>query len=213
MLKLLPSSIQDLGKLVSGNVATKAIGIFVLAFYARVLTKEELAIFPIYGMLSGLTPVILSFGVKANLLKWLPSLLKKNMPEARRLVASSALLSVSGTVIVSGFVVIFSSTIMADVVAVTATALLNRTLPSILEPVRADAFVMMLGPSTPLTPALFDFGFDILCGTVIEDPEKVVRAVEQGAVTSQITGVRRVSLWNDKTTQRKGAKTQRRKEE
>jgi uncharacterized protein (DUF4213/DUF364 family) len=54
---------------------------------------------------------------------------------------------------------------------------------------------MMLGPSTPLTPALFDFGFDILCGTVIEDPDKVLKAVGEGAVTSQITGVRRVSRW------------------
>lgn len=83
----------------------------------------------------------------------------------------------------------------ADVVAVTATTLLNRTLPAVMAAVRPDAFLMMLGPSTPLTPALFDFGFDVLCGTVVEDPELVLRAVEQGAVTGQITGVRRVSLW------------------
>jgi uncharacterized protein (DUF4213/DUF364 family) len=83
----------------------------------------------------------------------------------------------------------------ADVVAVTATTLLNRTLPNVLAGVRSDAFVMLLGPSTPLTPALFRFGFDVLCGTVIEDPEAVILAVEQGAVTSQITGVRRVCLW------------------
>jgi uncharacterized protein (DUF4213/DUF364 family) len=85
----------------------------------------------------------------------------------------------------------------ADVVAVTATTLLNGTLPSVLAAVRGDAFLMMLGPSTPLTPALFDLGFDLLCGTVVEDPGAVVRAVEQGAVTSQITGVRRVSLWRE----------------
>ena len=85
----------------------------------------------------------------------------------------------------------------ADVVAVTATTLLNQTLPTVLAGVRTDAFVMLLGPSTPLTPALFRFGFDVLCGTVVEDPESVLRAVEQGAVTSQITGVRRVCLWRD----------------
>jgi uncharacterized protein (DUF4213/DUF364 family) len=86
----------------------------------------------------------------------------------------------------------------ADVVAVTATTLLNRTLPGVLACVRPDAFLMMLGPSTPLAPALFDFGFDILCGTVIEDPEAVLKAIGEGAVTSQITGVRRVSLWKDR---------------
>lgn len=85
----------------------------------------------------------------------------------------------------------------ADVVAVTATTLLNRTLPEVLAAVRSEAFVMLLGPSTPLTPSLFQFGFDVLCGTVIDDVETVVRAVEQGAVTSQITGVRRVSLWRE----------------
>jgi uncharacterized protein (DUF4213/DUF364 family) len=99
----------------------------------------------------------------------------------------------------------------ADVVAITATTILNRTLPDVLAHVSADAFVMLLGPSTPLTPALFDFGFDVLCGTVVDDPEAVVRAVEQGAVTSQIPGVRRVCLWKDVGNQRKGAKAQRRK--
>ena len=83
----------------------------------------------------------------------------------------------------------------ADVVAVTATTLLNQTLPTVLDGVRPDAFVMLLGPSTPLTPLLFRFGFDVLCGTIVDDPERVLRAVEQGAVTSQITGVRRVCLW------------------
>jgi len=83
----------------------------------------------------------------------------------------------------------------ADVVAVTATTLLNRTLAGVLAGIRDDAFVMLLGPSTPLTPTLHQFGFDVLCGTVIDDPVRVLRAVEQGAVTRQITGVRRVCLW------------------
>lgn len=85
----------------------------------------------------------------------------------------------------------------ADVVAVTATTLMNGTLAGVLAGVRRDAFLMMLGPSTPLVPALFELGFDVLCGTLVDDPEAVLRAVEQGAVTSQIKGVRRVSLWRE----------------
>jgi len=85
----------------------------------------------------------------------------------------------------------------ADVVAITATTLLNRTLPSVLARVRPDAFVMMLGPSTPMTPALHAFGIDVLCGTLIDDPDRVLRAVQQGAVTRQITGVRRMCLRKD----------------
>jgi len=83
----------------------------------------------------------------------------------------------------------------AEVVGVTSTTLINRTLPEILGHVRPDAFVMLLGPSTPLTPRLFGFGIDVLCGTLVVDPTAARRAVEQGAVTSQITGVRRVCLW------------------
>ena len=83
----------------------------------------------------------------------------------------------------------------ADVVGVTSTTIINRTLPGILDLVRPDAFVLLLGPSTPLTPGLFDHGIDLLCGTIIVDAAVVRRAVEQGAVTSQIKGVRRVCLW------------------
>jgi hypothetical protein len=85
----------------------------------------------------------------------------------------------------------------ADVVAVTSTSILNQTLPGVLRLVRPDAFVVLLGPSTPLVPRLFDLGVDLLCGTLVVDPEAVVRAVEQGAVTRQIAGVRRVTLWPD----------------
>jgi hypothetical protein len=83
----------------------------------------------------------------------------------------------------------------SEVVAVTSTTLINQTLPDILRFVRPDAFVLLLGPSTPLTPRLFEFGIDLLCGTIIVEPERVLRAAGQGAVTGQITGVRRVALW------------------
>jgi uncharacterized protein (DUF4213/DUF364 family) len=83
----------------------------------------------------------------------------------------------------------------AEVIAITSTTIINHTLPEVLGLARPDAFVLLLGPSTPLTPRLFDFGIDLLCGTLVVDPQAVLRAVEQGAVTSQITGVRRVCLW------------------
>jgi len=83
----------------------------------------------------------------------------------------------------------------ADVVGITSTTIINRTLAGIIDLLRPDAFVLLLGPSTPLTARIFDHGVDLLCGTIIVDPAAVMRAVEQGAVTSQIRGVRRVCLW------------------
>jgi len=93
----------------------------------------------------------------------------------------------------------------ADVVALTATTLLNGTLPEILERVPQDAFLMMLGPSTPMAAPLLELGFDVLCGTVVEDPAAVVRTVGEGAVTGQITGVRRVCLWGETGASETGA--------
>jgi hypothetical protein len=84
----------------------------------------------------------------------------------------------------------------AEVVAVTGTAVINHTVEAILSRMRPDAFKVMLGPSTPLARCLLARGFDVLCGTVVEDPEAVVRAVSEGAVTDQIAGVRRVCLFS-----------------
>ncbi len=83
----------------------------------------------------------------------------------------------------------------AEVVAISATTLINHTLQEVLSHIDPEAFLMMLGPSTPMAPCLFDLGFDVLCGTYVDDPERVLRAVGEGAVTSQITGVRRMCLW------------------
>ncbi len=85
----------------------------------------------------------------------------------------------------------------AEVVAITATTLLNGTLDRVLRLVDPGAFVIMLGPSTPFAASLFELGFAALCGTVVDDDEAVVRAVSQGAVTSQILGVRRVCLFRE----------------
>jgi uncharacterized protein (DUF4213/DUF364 family) len=85
----------------------------------------------------------------------------------------------------------------AEVVAITGTTLLNGTLDGIVRLVKPGAFLMMLGPSTPLIGCLFEIGFDALCGTLVQDEEAVVRAVSQGAVTGQIPGVRRICLWRD----------------
>lgn len=84
----------------------------------------------------------------------------------------------------------------AEVVAVTGSAVSNHSVEAIVGRMRRDAFSVMLGPSTPLARCLLELGFDVLCGTVVEDPEAVVRAVSQGAVTDQIPGVRRVCLFS-----------------
>lgn len=74
----------------------------------------------------------------------------------------------------------------ADVVALTSTSLINHTFDDLIRLCRPDSFVLMLGPSTPLAPLLFDSGVDVLSGTVVRDPERVLRSISQGATFQQI---------------------------
>lgn len=78
----------------------------------------------------------------------------------------------------------------ADVVAITGSAILNRTMDGLLKLCRPEATVMVLGPSTPLSPVLFDYGVDILSGTRVVDEGAVLRMVGQGASFRQVQGVR-----------------------
>jgi uncharacterized protein (DUF4213/DUF364 family) len=82
----------------------------------------------------------------------------------------------------------------ADVVAISATTLINHTLDGILENCRRDSYRIMLGATTPLSPVLFDYGFHALCGVQVEDPQIVLRCAQEGATFRQMKGVRLVCI-------------------
>ena len=74
----------------------------------------------------------------------------------------------------------------ADVVAITGTSLINHTFEELIKLCRPGAFVLVLGPTTPLSPVLFDHGVDVISGTLVTDPETVLQYVSQGASFRQI---------------------------
>jgi uncharacterized protein (DUF4213/DUF364 family) len=84
----------------------------------------------------------------------------------------------------------------ADLVAISGTALINGTLDGLLGLCRSDALVMVLGPSTPLSPILFEHGVDLLSGAVVEAIGPVLEAVSQAASFRQVhrRGVRLVTM-------------------
>ena len=82
----------------------------------------------------------------------------------------------------------------ADVVAITGSTLVNHTLEGLLALCRPGATVLLLGPSTPLSPLLFDYGVDILSGTRVIDEAAVLRTVSQGASFRQVEGVKLLTL-------------------
>ncbi|MFW5731005.1 MAG: Rossmann-like domain-containing protein [Desulfonatronovibrionaceae bacterium] len=77
----------------------------------------------------------------------------------------------------------------ADVVAMTATTLLNGTLAEILHLIPEGAVKIMLGPSTPLASTLFDLGFDYLGGAIVTDPVQAAQGIQQGFAFRHLQGV------------------------
>ena len=85
----------------------------------------------------------------------------------------------------------------ADVAAITGTSLINHTFEGLMKLCRPDALVVVLGPTAPVSPLLFDYGADIICGTVVADAENVLRLIGQGANFGQVKrggGVRLLTM-------------------
>lgn len=81
----------------------------------------------------------------------------------------------------------------ADLVAITATTLLNGTLADILGACRPDALVILLGPTTPFAPSLFACGIDVLAGCHCQDPEAALAGVRQHRFFRHLDGARQMA--------------------
>ena len=86
----------------------------------------------------------------------------------------------------------------AEVVAITGTALINHTLDNLLALCDPQALVVLLGPSTPLSPVLFDHGVSLLSSAQVVDEAAALRTLCQGATFQQMEGVRLVTLARDR---------------
>jgi uncharacterized protein (DUF4213/DUF364 family) len=87
----------------------------------------------------------------------------------------------------------------ADVVGITGTALINHSLDGLLALCRPASFVMILGPSTPLSPILFGYGVTMLSGALVLDEKAALRTIGQGGTFQQVEGVRLVAMGKDMT--------------
>ncbi len=82
----------------------------------------------------------------------------------------------------------------ADVVGITGMTFTNHTIEGLLSLCRPEAYVIILGPTTPLSPVLFHYGVDAVSGTKVVDPEAVLRGVSQGATFRQLKGIRLLTM-------------------
>jgi uncharacterized protein (DUF4213/DUF364 family) len=82
----------------------------------------------------------------------------------------------------------------ADIVAITGSAFINHTVQGLLSLCRQGSLVVVLGPTTPLSPVLFDYGVDVISGTRVIEPLLALRCVSEGAVFRQLRGVRLLTM-------------------
>lgn len=82
----------------------------------------------------------------------------------------------------------------AEIVVLTGGTLANHTLDSLVRLVDPATPLLLLGPSTPVTSALFRFGFDALSGVRVVDVDAAATSVEGGESFRNMTGLKRVTL-------------------
>jgi uncharacterized protein len=83
----------------------------------------------------------------------------------------------------------------SDLNLITGTALINHSLQRLLE-LGQNGYNVVLGPTTPLSPVLFDFGADIVAGAKVIDYKAASKSIMQGVhKASKLKGVEPLCLF------------------
>jgi uncharacterized protein (DUF4213/DUF364 family) len=67
----------------------------------------------------------------------------------------------------------------SDVLAITGSALANKSLEHLLDLGR-NSYTIILGPSTPMSEVLFDYGADVLAGVHVIRPNRIMNRISRG---------------------------------
>lgn len=122
------SAYRDLGKLLLGGAAIKLLGIAATLVFVRVLTKNELAIFPLYFMLRAAADRTLDLGITSYFTRMLPALLHRNREEARSLLFTGVPIVYVGLAIVTVGVFLLADHVAALVLADASSAWMVRII-------------------------------------------------------------------------------------
>lgn len=85
----------------------------------------------------------------------------------------------------------------ADVVGITGTSFINHTVEKLLD-LGKSSFIVLIGPTSPLSPVLFDYGVDVIAGIKVAEPEKAIHSISEGAIFSQVKGVKLITMAKSK---------------
>lgn len=90
---------KDVIKLVGGSAAAKLFGIASTMLFARLLTKDQMAVFPAFLMLAGLPVLFLTFGIFSAFIRDVPVLLRTDSRLVRSLIVTGSGVIILGTIV------------------------------------------------------------------------------------------------------------------
>ena len=67
----------------------------------------------------------------------------------------------------------------ADIVVITGSAVVNKSIQRLLE--LSSGFTIIMGPTTPMSPVLFDYGADVLAGCKVKNSRRLIKKISEGA--------------------------------
>lgn len=82
----------------------------------------------------------------------------------------------------------------AEIVAITGSTFVNHSIDQVLSLCSPHALVIIMGPSTPLCPFLFDYGISVLSGACVVDETGVMEIIRKGGSYSELPGVKRITI-------------------
>ena len=82
----------------------------------------------------------------------------------------------------------------SDVVAITASSFLNHTIEELLA-LCPRAYTLVLGPTAPLSPVLFNYGVDAVSGALIAEPDRALPFIREGSSFRRIEGLKLVTIF------------------
>lgn len=84
----------------------------------------------------------------------------------------------------------------AEVAAITGSSFITGTAQRLLD-LCPRAYIVVLGPTTPFSPILFNYGVDAICGTLVKDPNRALPFVRQGASFRRIEGLELLTAFKE----------------
>jgi len=86
----------------------------------------------------------------------------------------------------------------ADVVIFTGTTLVNHTFDELANMAK-NSFNIMLGPTSIMSPILFDYGINAICGVTFTNEEAAIRHISEGGSVRSLKGAKQITMLSHAT--------------